>query len=317
MKSSFVFILVSTILGMATANKIDKQQLCTEVCWINDVNNHEGCKASCIASQASVSSYHFAIDGGLANKTRGLPRRKPVNVNRALTAVSTTISQKARTQFSMTSAVKAASPHTSRNTLLDAVRILTNTRNMCLDCLLEFVTVSVDTCIPLKRSYTPREQELQMSLDCADKCPGSSETCIQPCVREHAQSRAPGIIFSESVAVLSAEAELVISEVASTPTLNAGASNVTFPLIIVSSKARATSNPTTSANKVVVSDEQIPTGTAVTNSSSEVPLSKEEEKPARSHTSSATGQSYFENIWYWVHAAGTIAIALIIGLQVV
>ncbi|KAF8536190.1 hypothetical protein BDD12DRAFT_298656 [Trichophaea hybrida] len=150
----------------------------------------------------------------------------------------------------------------------------------------------VDTC---KRAPTPREQELQMSLDCAGKCLDSSETCIQPCIREHAQSRAP---------------------VTSTPTLNAGAGNVTFPLI-ASSKARSTSTRATSASTVVASDEQIPTSTSVTNSSSEVPSSKEERKPASSHTSSATGQSYFDNIWFWVHAAGTIVTALIIGLQVV
>jgi hypothetical protein len=55
MKSTFVFTLVSTILRMAAANKIDKYQLCNEVCWTYHVNDHEECKTRCLARQASAS----------------------------------------------------------------------------------------------------------------------------------------------------------------------------------------------------------------------------------------------------------------------
>lgn len=48
MKSVLVLSLVSSILSLAAASKIDKAQLCNEVCWINDINNHDACAKRCI-----------------------------------------------------------------------------------------------------------------------------------------------------------------------------------------------------------------------------------------------------------------------------
>jgi hypothetical protein len=38
--------------------------------------------------------------------------------------------------------------------------------------------------------------------------------------------------------------------------------------------------------------------------------------PSR-HINSAIGQSYYESFWFWIHASGTIIIAMIIGLQAI
>lgn len=48
MKAAAVLVLVSALLGLAAANEIDKQQLCTEVCWTYDVNNHTDCQKRCV-----------------------------------------------------------------------------------------------------------------------------------------------------------------------------------------------------------------------------------------------------------------------------
>lgn len=63
-------------------------------------------------------------------------------------------------------------------------------------------------------------------------------------------------------------------------------------------------------------EEQIATSTPIANSSSETPT-PEEKRRGGFYDSSSTGRSYFENIWFWIHAAGTIVIALVIGLQIV
>ena len=54
MKSTGILSIVFAVLGVAAANKLAKEQLCTEVCWTHNNNDFQNCKDRCTGGEVSA-----------------------------------------------------------------------------------------------------------------------------------------------------------------------------------------------------------------------------------------------------------------------
>ena len=58
--SQVLFAATVVISGTAQASEIDKERLCTEVCWTYDIGNHDGCTARCKSAQVRIPQLESA-----------------------------------------------------------------------------------------------------------------------------------------------------------------------------------------------------------------------------------------------------------------
>ncbi|KAA8894656.1 hypothetical protein FN846DRAFT_399713 [Sphaerosporella brunnea] len=180
-----------------------------------------------------------------------------------------------------------------------------------------------------QKSPNTHQQELQMSLDCNKQCSDNgkpSKPCFLSCLRQHATSRAPGLKFTEDTSSSSSSNPKQPTATSTVPsgTFIGTATASALTLSGSATPSQSSKKASSKTNKSMAADvpeesivsSEVPSATIseVSASSSSAPKGK---TTGNSLKNAATGQSYFESSQFWIHAAGTIVIAMFVGLQIV